>query len=480
MNPQKLLTWVTAILENLLFAGAIFGWPNFVSVLEKEKFFNDSCTDLPENSTSCPGQSNSLSLVLTLSLSIALFTATLTGKLLDKYGIWVVRTVMINLAVVCYIVVASVPNTSSYALYVCFPIIHICGFTLHAQKMLTANLFAERRNLFVATVCGAFDSGALMFLVFNKLYFDVNVGYKTLLYLNAAAWFLLNVRTFTLTPKHPVPNTAKKSYTYGYKEVKGTFNGVLNMLKCVKGNENAQDQNNNLEIKDDDIAETPKEEKLKKYLLKKYYITGMISVVITNFLCIFYISNFNTFIEGLVDKNKDEVTRYSNIFGMIQLTAVIFAPAYGILVEFYQKRLKDKSVADIRSCLVGIWASCGTAVLFLIFMLIPSAKAQIVTMILVVMTSSFFFSANCAFMTSVLPPKFSGQLFGLLSTVNGAALLLQQPLRLLVTNVLGGSFVGVTVGLLVVSLLLFLHPLCIMRNLKNIKHERLDSRSRRN
>ena len=95
-------------------------------------------------------------------------------------------------------------------------------------------------------------------------------------------------------------------------------------------------------------------------------------------------------------------------------------------------------------------------------------------MILVVMTSSFFFSANCAFMTSVLPPKFSGQLFGLLSTVNGAALLLQQPLRLLVTNVLGGNFVGVTVGLLVASFLLFLHPLCITKSVRKIKCERME------
>ena len=182
MKPQKLLTWFTAVLENLIFAGAMFGWPNFVPILEKEKFFDNLCTDLPENSTSCPGQSNSLSLVLTLSLSIALLTATFIGKLLDKYGIWVVRTVMINLAALCYIVVASVSNTSSFALYICFPIIHICGFTLHAQKMLTANLFAERRNLFVATVCGALDSGALIFLAFNKLYFDFKVGYKTLLY----------------------------------------------------------------------------------------------------------------------------------------------------------------------------------------------------------------------------------------------------------------------------------------------------------
>ena len=112
----------------------------------------------------------------------------------------------------------------------------------------------------MATVCGAFDSGALMFLVFNKLYFDVNVGYKTLLLFNAAAWFMLNVCTFTLTPKYPVPNTIKKSNKHGYKEVKKkTFNGVLKILNWVNSAENAQDKNNNLETKDEVEMENCKE-----------------------------------------------------------------------------------------------------------------------------------------------------------------------------------------------------------------------------
>ena len=44
MKTQKLFTWVTAILEHLFFAGAIFGWPNIVPVLEEEQFFTGPAT----------------------------------------------------------------------------------------------------------------------------------------------------------------------------------------------------------------------------------------------------------------------------------------------------------------------------------------------------------------------------------------------------------------------------------------------------
>ena len=461
MRSQHILTWITAVLENLFFAGAMNGWPNFISVLEKEKFFIDACNVTSTNTSSCLGQSNNLSFIFTLSSAVAYFTAILTGKLLDKYGVWFVRTLMINVAAICYIIVAFVPTTSSYALYICFPLIQICGYTLYLQKFQTANLFPERTNFYMASVSGAFDSGAVVFLIFNKLYFEFSVSYKTLLCLYAAVYFMLNARTFLLTPRYTVSKDVSRSHEYGYTE----------LFAAIK----AKDNNNNSFELLEETRENNQKESLKKYLLKPYFLTSMLSVVIVNFLLAFYISNFNIFIKSTlgVASNQEQVAWYSNKFGIVQLCAVIFASIYGILIDFYQKKLKDERTADIRSCLVGIWCSSGTAVLLLIFMLVPSAKLQISSMILVIMTSSFFFSANSAFLTSVLPPGLQGRLFGVLSFANGAALLLQQPVRFLVTDALDNWFLPVTLCLLLLSFLLVLHPLCILRNLKRLRYERL-------
>ena len=138
MQVQKILTWVTAVLENLFFTGAMFGWSHLELVLKKEKFCSEDCNH-----------------VFTIAIAVAFFSI-LTKKFIDKCGVWTVRTIAINLACLCYLILAFVPNTSSFSLYICFPIIHLCGFTLYLQKLQTANLFPDKRNIYVATVSGAF------------------------------------------------------------------------------------------------------------------------------------------------------------------------------------------------------------------------------------------------------------------------------------------------------------------------------------
>ena len=282
MKLQKLLTWTTAVLENTFFAGAVFGWPNLESILVKENFFNSSCNfnETSNNTTSCASQSNSLSFVFAISSSVALFSTIIVGKLLDNYGIWFTRTLMINLATTCYIIAASIPTSASFALYFCFPIIHSFGFSLLFEKVQTANLFSEKRNLYVATICGAFDSGTVVYLIFNRLYFDYSIGYKTLLYYYAGACFLLNLRTFFLTPKNPVPKSIDMNYVYGYKE--------LFVNKQLKTNHEPSQVTTGITEK----------EKLLSYISKPYLLTGMLGTVVINTLVVFYISNLNTFIQS--------------------------------------------------------------------------------------------------------------------------------------------------------------------------------------
>ena len=198
--------------------------------------------------------------------------------------------------------------------------------------------------------------------------------------------------------------------------------------------------------------------------------------MIVNTLVVFYISNFNTFIESILinegSANIEEVTWYTDIFGVVMLSGIIFAPLYGIAIQFYQKKHKDQSVAGVKSCLLGIGCSCVVAVLLQVCMLIPSANLQIFSMFLVILLKAFYFSANSSFLSLVLPPHMIGSLYGILSLANGCVLLLQQPLRLLVTDYLKNNFMPVNCGLLALSLLLFLHPVVIRKSLKNIKNEK--------
>ena len=102
---QKALTWITAVLENLFFAGIIFGWANIEPVLVKEGYFSEGCvnasttknvTIVTKVAFDCKFQQKQLSLVFTLSTSTGLLCTLLVGPALDFFGTWVVRTVLVN------------------------------------------------------------------------------------------------------------------------------------------------------------------------------------------------------------------------------------------------------------------------------------------------------------------------------------------------------------------------------------------------
>ena len=136
-----------------------------------------------------------------------------------------------------------------------------------------------------------------------------------------------------------------------------------------------------------------------------------------------------------------------------------------------RKKFKDESTANLKCCLIGIGISCITGILLLVFMMIPSANLQILSMFLVVITCALFFSSNDTFITAAFPPKLIGSLYGVISATAGLMLFLQIPLRSLVTDVLDNNFLPVTSGLFVMSFLLLLHPFIIHKYMKKVKKQ---------
>ena len=105
---QNCLTWITAVLENLFFAGIIFGWANIEPVLQKEGFFSEGCnvSMVTKGVSECEFQQKQFSLVFTLATSCGLLFNVVVGSALDYLGIWTVRTVLINIAALTLAVTA--------------------------------------------------------------------------------------------------------------------------------------------------------------------------------------------------------------------------------------------------------------------------------------------------------------------------------------------------------------------------------------
>ena len=464
---QKKLTWITSILENLFFSGIFFGWANLSQILTNEDFFtcNNSTigNDTNETEVACKAQQDdNLSLVFTLTSSIGQFSTILTGVLLDRLGLWRTRTILINVSVLCFVVVAVATPSTSYLLFFTFPIVHSTGFALMAGNIQLSNLFSERRNLYMSLSSGAFDSASLAFLIMNKIYFS-GFYFSTIFTFYAVVYFLLNLRTFTLIPKEKVPALLPKEYKYGFKE--------LVCFKRLNENENTKGDKKLTKTFDHDNNETYNQNKNKLsyiyYIKQGYFILTVIQLSVTLFLTIYFISNFNSFISNLMtesQKSQDLLDNYLTVFGLMQCAGILFCPINGWLSEIYKEKLiksgEDLRSAEVKSTSVGLFLGGICIIAMQTCTLFKSLRLQIFAMIMQVIGKVFVLASINHFVCLYFPVKLFGKLYGTLSAVAAAVLLLQQPLFIL-KNKLNGNVFYLNLGLTIFSVFSLALPIFI-------------------
>ncbi|KAJ8372236.1 hypothetical protein AAFF_G00293550 [Aldrovandia affinis] len=106
-----------------------------------------------------------------------------------------------------------------------------------------------------------------------------------------------------------------------------------------------------------------------------------------------------------------------------------------------------------------------------------SHEPQYFTFVLQVLTMSFLFGGNSAFIRIAFPTCHYGKLLGLVLCLSGVVLLLQFPLTILVNDVLQGNPLYVNIGLIILSLLAFLHPLYVYLHCRRQAAHRLSLNS---
>jgi len=358
---------------------------------------------------------------------------------------------LINLAVISYVLIALMPISSSAMLFVLFPIIHCTGYGIFVTNLHLGNLFPKLRNLYVTTVAGAFDSAAIAFLIINKLYWS-NVNFNLLALAYAATYFLSNIRTFLLTPKDYVPKMLPRNYEYGYKEM------------CSKNKTSPIKFPNKIDIVDENSEEC--KITFREFIGKSYYRTVLVSSPVMVFLITFYIANFNIFIENVLPEGrKNDANSYSNIFGIMQCFGIFVALLNGFVSNIYRRRCiksgTDDYIAGMKSCLPGYFTGCLCVILMQICTLIPSAEVQFFAMVLQVFAKICYMGSNDTFMSMVLPAHIFGKLYGVIVIAIGLILLLQYPLTLMVTRLLDGNFLVLNICLTVISFVTFVHPVYV-------------------
>ena len=464
MKKQVLLTWITSVLENLLFSGFVYGWANIQPVLVKEKYFSSHC-NASVNTTSavCNRQIELTSLVFTLSTSLGQFSCILTGYILDKLGVWTTRTILVFTIALGFILFAVSTPETSYLLLIAFPLINIGGTGTLILNHQLAGLFGALKGSYSLTSQGAANSSPIVLMVWNRLYFS-GVALKTMVYFYLFFTLLLHLRTLALTPRTSVPRNLHDGYRYGYKTLscfgyeknkteRGSWKDV-----CLK---ESVESRYNL----DDIG-------FKKSLKKSYFWTNVFG---TSMICLsssFFVSSLDVFLPLVLGNNENLVIEYTRTLGAFAFSSLIFAPLNGALLDYFCRKFKKSSCSSQAATFKALTISFVLSNIYMIATytcaLIPNARLQYLTLLFSVIARTSYLGCSTFLLNSCFPAKHYGKLTGVTRAFVGLAVMLQYPMIVLVTRSLNGKLTVVHVILLVVSILCLCHPTCLFKYQLNL------------
>ncbi|XP_064921833.1 equilibrative nucleobase transporter 1 isoform X4 [Columba livia] len=126
------------------------------------------------------------------------------------------------------------------------------------------------------------------------------------------------------------------------------------------------------------------------------------------------------------------------------------------------------TLADLRASVLSLVVTVTQCVLFSICAAVPVLPVQFGTFVLQVLSRSFLYGGNAAFLAIAFPPQHFGKLYGLAMALSALVALLQYPCVTLVRGPLDGDPFYVNVGLIAVVLVAFVSPVVVARKCRQL------------
>eukprot|EP01114_Cavostelium_apophysatum_P013383 TRINITY_DN3231_c0_g1_i1.p1 TRINITY_DN3231_c0_g1~~TRINITY_DN3231_c0_g1_i1.p1 ORF type:complete len:452 (+),score=11.25 TRINITY_DN3231_c0_g1_i1:62-1417(+) len=167
------------VLAGVLTAGVIVGFGQLYPILVDAGLYRNRCGDIPANQTSCTEQLGLISNMFNYGATISIFIQSPSGVLLDFVGPKI--TAMIGLTMFIPGCVMFGLSTAKLDMYLAgFCLISAGGPMVFVSIMPTANLFPKYSSVVLTMMNGSYGGGALVFLLFNFLYFRLHYSFKSL------------------------------------------------------------------------------------------------------------------------------------------------------------------------------------------------------------------------------------------------------------------------------------------------------------
>ncbi|NXI65931.1 S43A3 protein, partial [Anseranas semipalmata] len=454
-QAKRLGTLLSGLLECGAFCGIIFGWASLVYVLKDLGYFRELCqpsaspgpnrTLLPD----CRGQDEQFSLVFTIGSFMNNFMTLPMGYIFDRFGTTVARLIAISLYTGGTLLVAfSVPDLA-VLLFPAMSMLSVGGILLILTNMQVGNLFGKYRSIVITLYNGAFDSSSAIFLIIKVLY-ERGLSLRAMFFFMAAcsAWHLL--RTLFLMPRTRIPYPLPPAYNYG--------------LQCPGRSQSYRTYEEKRPPEDEGPEEVPLEPSAPKGMgedqgrsgagagvpfwscvLSWLFVWHVVWLSVMQLRHYLFIGTLNPLLDHLARGDDRLVSTYTNAFAFTQLCGVLCAPWNGLILDRHKRGKAPRPdealgvLADLRASVLSLVVTVTQCVLFSICAAVPVLPVQFATFVLQVISRSFLYGGNAAFLAIAFPPQHFGKLYGLAMAISALVALLQYPCITLVRGTLQGD-----------------------------------------
>uniref|UniRef100_A0A3Q0RCX1 Solute carrier family 43 member 3b n=1 Tax=Amphilophus citrinellus TaxID=61819 RepID=A0A3Q0RCX1_AMPCI len=453
-SVQRCLTFATGLVECLCFAGAVFGWASLVFVLKEEGYFSSLCVNTTGvNDThilDCSEQDEQFSLVFTIASFLNNFLTLPNGFLFDQFGTTVTR-----LYGIWYVFLS--PVALAILLFPALSLLAVGGILFLMTNMQVGNLFGSHRSTIITLYSGAFDSSSALFLVIKLLHESGISLRSSFLFLSACSIVHL-LRTFFLLPRKSIPYPLPDHYTYGI-----TCGNSDNRIGEVAANG---------------------DKSFRECLLSRFFMWHLLWLSVMQLRHYLFIGTLNPMLQRLTAGESSLVSRYTNAFAITQLCGVLCAPWNGLIMDRHKGKPRaegkflweSEREADLRVSVLSLFLTALQCLLFSICASTPYLPLQYLTFILQVLNRSFLYGGNAAFISVAFPSCHFGKLYGLVMALSAVFSLLQYPCFALVKS-LDGDPLYVNIGLTLLSLLAFIHPLSVYLHCRRVSSQRAKNKA---
>nr|XP_023509842.1 solute carrier family 43 member 3 [Equus caballus] len=478
--PLRVATLLTGLLECLGFAGVLFGWASLVFVFKTEHYFEELCepnagltgnatlTGNVTGQTDCKAQDEKFSLIFTLASFMNNFMTFPTGYIFDRFKTTVARLIAIFLYTTATLTIAFTSAESALLLFLAMPMLTVGGILFLITNLQVGNLFGKHRSTIITLYNGAFDSSSAVFLVIKLLYEQgVSLRASFLFFSVFSVWHV--GRTFLLLPRGHIPYPLPPNYRYGLCSGKDSREEEQ---KTVESKE-LEGQSEFISPKEEfpDPGQQKELHSFWSYAFSRRFAWHLMWLSMIQLWHYLFIGTLNSLLTTLAKGDRALVSIYTNAFAITQFFGVLCAPWNGLLMDQLKQRYQKKasktgfSVSAVALCST-VPSLALTSLLCLGFALcasVPVLPLQYVTFILQVISRSFLYGGNAAFLTLAFPPEHFGKIFGLVMALSAIVSLLQFPIFTFIKGPLQNDPFYVNVMLVLVTLLTFIHPFLVYR-----------------